>query len=457
MPFMRDKTGPFAESARAALLDRWAFRDDSDDSDASDDEGERRGAEYYRLPARMRRHAARAGVSAAVGMFGQGPVVVAAIAASLGWSTAAVTRCVALIERRARENAALRWERSACIARRQAVERLTGGASLALVLGSGAVKVSSMSQGVRRIAAGLGRVESPPSRWSIARVTADAHVDVAAAGLPAASRRWAVRQALRVAAELEVDDWTRADLHALRALGAELRSSDAVACAQERTGNALPIVGPEAVAAAGEEAGSGAHQAMEASTLGSDTLSRLLCRVFLRYACRLHSTNSLHPLSAPPPPRPVRPPPDPPVCQTASTIPTTGKQQQRLLFRWIRTATRGSQVTATSLRCQRRRLCGAVGARAPCTALSRSPPARAAIADILTCCVPPVTMGTWRQPWAPGLRNRLRCFASAEPSSVAETRAGWRGLCPGRLAAVWRRTRMPKGGPTRIARRSSRR
>jgi len=149
--------------------------------------------------------------------------------------------------------------------------------------------------------------------------------------------------------------------------------------------------------------------------------------------------------------------PTPPVCQTASTIPTTGKQQQRLLFRWIRTATRGSQVTATSLRCQRRRLCGAVGARAPCTALSRSPPARAAIADILTCCVPPVTMGTWRQPWAPGLRNRLRCFASAEPSSVAETRAGWRGLCPGRLAAVWRRTRMPKGGPTRIARRSSRR
>ena len=311
VPYMRDKTGPFAESARAALLDRWAFRDDSDDSDASDDEGERRGAEYYRLPARMRRHAARAGVSAAVGMFGQGPVVVAAIAASLGWSTAAVTRCVALIERRARENAALRWERSARIARRQAVERLTGGASLALVLGSGAVKVSSMSQGVRRIAAGLGRVESPPSRWSIARVTADAHVDVAAAGLPAASRRWAVRQALRVAAELEVDDWTRADLHALRALGAELRSSDAVACAQERTGNALPIVGPKAVAAAGEEAGSGAHQAMEASTLGSDTLSRLLCRVCLRYACRLHSTNSLHPLSAPPPPRPVRPPPDP--------------------------------------------------------------------------------------------------------------------------------------------------
>jgi len=311
VPYMRDNTGSFPESARAALLNRWALRDDSDESDASEVERERRGADFYRLPARMRRHAARAGVSAAVGMFGQGPVVLAAVAASLGWSAASVTRCVALIERRARDNAALRSERAARIARRQALERLTGGVSLALVLGSGAVKVSSMSQGVRRMAAGQGRVQSPPSRWSIARVISDAHVDVAAAGFPPASLRWAVRQALRVAAELEVEDWTRADFHALRALGAELRSPDAVACAQQHPGDAFPIVAPEAAAAAGEEAGSGARQAMEASTLGSDTLSRLLCRVCLRYACRLHSTNPLYPLSAPPPPRPVRPPPDP--------------------------------------------------------------------------------------------------------------------------------------------------
>jgi len=73
----------------------------------------------------MRRHSARAGVSAAVGIFGQGPVVLAAVAASLGWSAASVTRCVALIERRARDNVALRSERAARLALRQAVERRT--------------------------------------------------------------------------------------------------------------------------------------------------------------------------------------------------------------------------------------------------------------------------------------------------------------------------------------------
>jgi len=259
----------------------------------------------------MRRHSARAGVSAAVGIFGQGPVVLAAVAASLGWSAASVTRCVALIERRARDNVALRSERAARLALRQAVERRTDDVSLALVLGSGAFKVSSMSQGVRRMASGRGRVQSPPSRWSIARVISDAHADVATAGVPAAIRRWAVRQALRGAAELELEDWTREDFHALRALGAELRSPDAVACAQQHPGDAFPIVAPEAVAAAVEEAGSGACQAMEASTLGSDTFSRMLCRVCLRYACRLHCTNPLYPLSAPPPPRPGRPSPDP--------------------------------------------------------------------------------------------------------------------------------------------------
>jgi len=45
---MRDITGSVAESARAALFDRWTFRDNGDESDASDDEGEPRGADYYR-------------------------------------------------------------------------------------------------------------------------------------------------------------------------------------------------------------------------------------------------------------------------------------------------------------------------------------------------------------------------------------------------------------------------
>jgi len=124
-----------------------------------------------------------------VRMYGQGPVVLAGNAATLGWSTAAVTRCVALIERRACENAEVRSERAARIARRQALQRLTGGATLAVLLGGCALPWSSMSLGGRQMAEWFGRVDSTHSRWSMARVLEDAHVDVAAAGLPAASRR----------------------------------------------------------------------------------------------------------------------------------------------------------------------------------------------------------------------------------------------------------------------------
>jgi len=65
--YMRATTGSFAESARATLLDRWSV--DGDASDASDEDCEHRGAQYNRLPQRMRRLAVRVGVGAAVGMF----------------------------------------------------------------------------------------------------------------------------------------------------------------------------------------------------------------------------------------------------------------------------------------------------------------------------------------------------------------------------------------------------
>ena len=185
VPDVRAMSGPFAESARAALMDKWAGRVDSDASDASDDEDcEQRGVHYHRLPQRMRRLAERAGVSAVTGMFGHGAVVLGAIAAAQGCSTAAVRLLVALIERRARDHAALRSERAASIARRTAVKRLTGGASLAVVLGSGAVRVPSMTANGRLVAAGLGRVEARPERWEVSRVAAEATADGVAAGLP---------------------------------------------------------------------------------------------------------------------------------------------------------------------------------------------------------------------------------------------------------------------------------
>jgi len=162
VPHMRHITGSLAESARAALLDRWDVQEHGDESDASDDDGDPRRAEYYRIPGRIRRHTARAGVSAAVRKFGQRTVVLAGIAASLECGTAPVTRCVVLIERRACENAAVRSQRPARIARRQAVQLLTGGATLAAVLCGGAVSMSAMSLGRREMAEDLGRVDSPP-------------------------------------------------------------------------------------------------------------------------------------------------------------------------------------------------------------------------------------------------------------------------------------------------------
>jgi len=54
-------SGPFAELARAALMDRWAGRVDSEASDASDEENcEQRGVHYNQLPQRMRRLSERA-------------------------------------------------------------------------------------------------------------------------------------------------------------------------------------------------------------------------------------------------------------------------------------------------------------------------------------------------------------------------------------------------------------
>jgi len=251
-------------------------------------------------------------VRAVTGMFGQGTLVLGATAASQGCSTAAVRRLVALIKRRARDHAALRSERAASIARRTAVERLTGGASLAVVLGSGAVRVPSMTADGRLVAAGLGLVEARPELWDAFRIAAETTADGVTAGLRRASRRWAVRQALLVAQELSEDNWRTSDAHAVRALHSTNRLPVLVSDGRCGSSAGVAAVGGAGWAAGrlGDDDGAGGHE-IETSVQGRDTLSSVLCRVCLRYACRLHSTNPFDPLSAPPPAMPVRPPPDP--------------------------------------------------------------------------------------------------------------------------------------------------
>jgi len=131
-------------------------------------------------------------------------------------------------------------------------------------------------------------------------------------GSPRASRRWAVREALSVAQELSVEDWLEADAHAVRALRSTNRLP--VVKSDGRCGSSAGVatIGAAGMAAArlGEDDGAG-DQEIDTSVLRRDTLSSLLCRVWLRYGCRLHSTNPSYPLSAPPPAMPLRPPPDP--------------------------------------------------------------------------------------------------------------------------------------------------
>jgi len=61
---------------------------------------------------------------------------------------------------------------------------------------------------------------------------------------------------------------------------------------------------------------------MDSSALSQDILSRLLCRVCLRYACRLHRSCPRDPLLAPPRARPVTLAPD--VHQTVSYVEAFG-------------------------------------------------------------------------------------------------------------------------------------
>ena len=139
VPYMGGVTGAFAESAWRARLDRWAGVVDSD-SDISEEDAADRGVGYYGLSARTRRMAERAGMPAVVSMLGDDQTVVDALARGLGQPSARVRRQIDLVDRRARQHAAARKRRIERAARQSALERLTGVASFAVVLASGAAR-----------------------------------------------------------------------------------------------------------------------------------------------------------------------------------------------------------------------------------------------------------------------------------------------------------------------------
>jgi len=141
--------------------------------------------------------AERAGMQAFVSMLGDDKTVVDALARGLGRTSARVRRTIELVDRRARQHAAARTRRIERAARQSALERLTGGASLAVILASGAARARpraspQSASGPRH----SNTAAAPPAafvgNWgqmgSVVDAVAVAAADATAAGLPRASR-----------------------------------------------------------------------------------------------------------------------------------------------------------------------------------------------------------------------------------------------------------------------------
>ena len=265
-------------------------------------------------------------------MLGEGQTVVNAIARGLGRPTARVRRTIALVDRRARHHAAARERRIEQATRQSALEQLTGGASLAVVRASGAARARPRacprSATVPRLsgtatalsAASVGRWgQKGPVIEALAAVAADA----SAAGLPRASRAWAMRQAGDVASVLADADALRRDVASVRDVLSTLRLTDGADRVAELScvGSFLGCV-PSPHISAAAASGHASTDLMDSSARSQDTLARLLCRVCLRYACRLHGSCSSDPMSAPPPARPVTLPPV--VHQSATSVEAFG-------------------------------------------------------------------------------------------------------------------------------------
>jgi len=139
-----------------------------------------------------------AGVCAVVRMLGEGQTVINAIARGLNRPTARVRRSIALVARRARHSAAA-WERRIEQAVLQsALQQLTGGARLAVILAGGAgralPRACPRSATVPRLS-GTAAAQSAASvgRWGqknpVIEALAAVAADASAAGLSRASRR----------------------------------------------------------------------------------------------------------------------------------------------------------------------------------------------------------------------------------------------------------------------------
>ena len=229
---------------------------------------------------------------------GHAAAVVDALATLLDSNAAIVRRTIALIERRSRDNETAREKQASTRTRRESLEELTGGVSLALVLGSGAsLSVPRKPSRTHPVADSAGTRLSFCSSLPVLgapavhrdRACHNAAFDAPAAGVGPSSRTWAVLQAGAVVTSCEEGLRLRADASLLREMRSALRSPGVSAVTAEASlGGSLLDVVARRVSTGTPISVPIVPPRMDTTVGERDTFSRLLCRFFLRYACRLH-------------------------------------------------------------------------------------------------------------------------------------------------------------------------
>jgi len=327
MPHMGDADDASATSMLRAK-ELAEFECDTDGSAASDLDTSHRDRTYFSLRDRTVRKAPRAAVRAVINALGGEPDVLATLCKVLGeWgeTESYVRHVIKMIERRASDHRHAHAAMEACDSRRADFERLTGGESVAVALGSGDVQEersgiataallnargSPSVSGAHRLE---GWRENAASNGSLTASDADA------AGLPRESRAWALHQAAHLWRCRADRDALRRNAAAVRAVHAGLRASGGAAVAASFPSTGI-LFSRDVADVNGDDDVNLVPDDVDVMLL-RNTFIRHLCRVCLRNACRKHGSSADNPLAPRAVARLVILPPDPHVVARPFILP----------------------------------------------------------------------------------------------------------------------------------------
>ena len=232
-PYLGASDKAHATAAKIMCKNGWVPPEwNRDGSEASDPDTYHHDNQYRSLSSQTSRLAYCMGVAAIVDALGESSVVVSAMSSALGETIPPLTHVIHLIHRRAADHRRAHAHRAACATRRSEIERFTGGASLAVVLGAGAVREQVVFPPAGEYVPEVGGVVHEDvlagtyTAVACAVAATAAGSDALAAGLFPASRAWAAQIAALVRGSHADSDALRADAAALRSFHAVLRAPD---------------------------------------------------------------------------------------------------------------------------------------------------------------------------------------------------------------------------------------